>query len=197
MSFYYRLPAALIAATIAIVQPEFAVAQLSPQQVEEEIDGNECNPSEAIDFNEAIRLNPNDAEAYQCRGTLRYQQGDIEGAIADFNEAIRLAPNYAEAYSNRGAVRLLNGDIEGATADYNEAIRLEPNDADAYYIRGFLRDELGDKQGAINDFQKASELYLQQGNTDSYRDVQNEIRELQKELEVKLFIIGTHRSITN
>jgi tetratricopeptide (TPR) repeat protein len=197
MSFYYRLPAALIAATIAIVQPEFAVAQLSRQQVEEEIDGNECNPSEAIDFNEAIRLNPNDAEAYQCRGTLRYQQGDIEGAIADFNEAIRLAPNYAEAYSHRGAVRLLNGDIEGATADYNEAIRLEPNDADAYYIRGFLRDELGDKQGAINDFQKASELYLQQRNTDSYREAQNEIRELQKELEVKLFIIGTHRSITN
>jgi hypothetical protein len=35
MSFYYRLPAALIAATIAIVQPEFAVAQLSAQQMEE------------------------------------------------------------------------------------------------------------------------------------------------------------------
>ena len=180
MSFYYRLPAALIAATIAIVQPEFAVAQLSPQQVEEEIDGNECNPSEAIDFNEAIRLNHNDAEAYQCRGTLRYQQGDIEGAIADYNEAIRLNPSYAAAYINRAKARYDRGDIQGAIADLNEAIRLEPNDANAYKDRGLLRDEVGDKQGAINDFQKASELYLQQGNTDSYRDVQNEIRDLQK-----------------
>jgi tetratricopeptide (TPR) repeat protein len=181
MNFYYRLPAALIAATIASVQPEFAVAQLSAQQVEE-IDRNECNPlgpiDYNIDFNEAIRLNPNDAEAYNCRGVVHYQQGDIKRALADFNEAIRLAPNYAKAYSNRGAVRLLQGDIEGATADYNEAIRLEPNDADAYFIRANARDDQGDIQGAINDFQKASELYLQQGNTDSYRDVQNAIIEM-------------------
>ncbi|MEG4581289.1 tetratricopeptide repeat protein [Microcoleus sp. MON1_C5] len=201
MSFYYRLPAALITATIASVQPaEFAVAQLSAQQAEE-IDRNECNPLGPIDFNidfnEAIRLNPNDAEAYHCRGVVHYQQGDLKRAIADFNEAIRLAPNYAKAYSNRGAVRLLQGDIEGAMADYNEAIRLEPKDADAYFTRAKARNEQRDIQGAINDFQKASELYQQQGNTDSYRNAQNAIRELQKELEVKLFIIGTHRSITN
>jgi tetratricopeptide (TPR) repeat protein len=150
MSFYYRLPAALIAATIAIVQPEFAVAQLSPQQVEEEIDRNECKPLGPIDFNidfnVAIRLNPNDAEAYKCRGVVHYQQGDLKRAIADFNEAIRL----------------------------------NPNDADSYYKRGLVRSQQRDKQGAINDFQKASELYQQQGNTDSYRDAQNAIIELQK-----------------
>jgi hypothetical protein len=71
MSFYYRLPAALIAATIAIVQPEFAVAQLSAQQIEE-IHSNECDRSGTIDFKEAIRLNPNYAEAYNCRGAVRY-----------------------------------------------------------------------------------------------------------------------------
>ncbi len=145
MSFSYRLSAALIAATIAIVQPEFAVAPLSAQQVEE-IDRNQCNPSAEIDFNEAIRLNPNDAEAYNNRGAVRLQQGDIEGAIADYNEAIRLNPSYADAYYNLAKARSDQGDI----------------------------------QGAINDFQKASELYQQQGNTDSYRDAQNAIMELQK-----------------
>ncbi len=104
MSFYYRLPAALIAATIAIVQPEFAVAQLSAPQVEK-INRNEGNPSGAIDFNEAIRLNPNDAEAYYNRAKARYEQKDIEGAIADYNEAIRLNPSYVEAYKNRGNAR--------------------------------------------------------------------------------------------
>ncbi|WP_293367063.1 tetratricopeptide repeat-containing serine protease family protein, partial [Microcoleus sp. CAWBG50] len=34
MNFSHRLPAALIGATITVVQPQFAVAQLSPQQVE-------------------------------------------------------------------------------------------------------------------------------------------------------------------
>jgi tetratricopeptide (TPR) repeat protein len=112
-------------------------------------------------------------------------------------------PNYAEAYNNRGAVRYDQGDIQGAIADYNEAIRLELLTMLMLTTIGlFARNHRtgsrsGDKQGAINDFQKASELYQQQGNTDSYRDAQNAIRELQKELEVKLFIIGTHRSITN
>ena len=181
MSFYYRLPAALIAATIVIVQPEFAVAQLSAQQVEK-IDRNESNPSGAIDFNKAIRLNPNDAEAYNGRGIVRYDQGDPEGALADYTEAIRLNPNYAEAYNNRGVIRYDQAYLESAIADYNEAIRLEPNYANAYYNRARSRNEQGDKQGAINDLQKASDLYQQQGNTDSYRDAQNEIRKLQKEL---------------
>ena len=179
MSFYYRLPAALIAATIAIVQPEFAVAQLSAQQVEE-IDSNQCNPSGAIDFNEAIRLNPNDAEAYNGRGAVRYDQGDKQAALADYNEAIRLDPSYANAYYNRGLLRDELGDKQGALADYNEAIRLDPNHANAYYNRARIRNEQRDKQGAINDFQKASELYQQQGDTDSYRDAQNAIIELQK-----------------
>src|SRR4028118_408502 len=154
MSFYYRLPAALIAATIASVQPEFAVAQLSAQQVEE-IDRNECNPSGEIDFNEAIRLNPNDAEAYNCRGDVRYDQGDIEGAIADFNEAIRLNPSYAAAYINRAKARYNQGDIQAAIADVNEVIRLEPNDVKAYYIRAFLRYDQGDEPGAIADYNAA------------------------------------------
>ncbi|MEG4037658.1 tetratricopeptide repeat protein, partial [Microcoleus sp. S36b_A4] len=158
MSFYYRLPPALIVATIASVQPaEFAVAQLSAQQVEE-IDINECNPSGEIDFNEAIRLNPNDAEAYNGRGAVRSQQGDIEGAIADYNEAIRLEPNYAEAYSNRGVVRYDQGDLQGALTDCNEAIRLNPSYADAYYNRGVVRYDQGDLQGALTDCNEAIRL---------------------------------------
>jgi hypothetical protein len=70
MSFYYRLPAALIAATIAIVQPEFAVAQLSAQQVEEISAIRQRN-------RKAIRLNPNDASV-QRSGS---DQGDNRSPI--------------------------------------------------------------------------------------------------------------------
>jgi tetratricopeptide (TPR) repeat protein len=75
-------------------------------------------------YNEAIRLEPNFADAFNNRGNARRDKGDIEGALQDYNEAIRLKPDYADAFYNRGLARSAKGDIEGALQDYNEAIRL-------------------------------------------------------------------------
>ena len=45
------------------------------------------------DLTEAIRLNPNDANAYNLRGVVYLEKRDTERAIADYTEAIRLDPN--------------------------------------------------------------------------------------------------------
>ena len=107
------------------------------------------------DYNEAIRINPNYAEAYYNRGIEKYALGDKQGAMSDYNEAIRINPNFAPAYSNRGLAKYELGDKKGAIADYNEAIRIDPNFAEAYYNRGLAKYELGDKQGAIADYNEA------------------------------------------
>ncbi|HBE16890.1 MAG TPA: hypothetical protein DDW51_04565, partial [Cyanobacteria bacterium UBA11367] len=39
------------------------------------------------DYNQAIDINPNDAEAYNNRGVARSALGDKEGEIADYNQA--------------------------------------------------------------------------------------------------------------
>ena len=59
-------------------------------------------PAAILDYDEAIRLDPNDALAYYNRG---YDKGELRryaAAIADYDEAIRLDPNDAHAYFNRG-----------------------------------------------------------------------------------------------
>ena len=50
-------------------------------------------------YNKAIELDPNDADAYNNRGLAYYYLEEYERAIEDYNKAIELNPNYA--YNNR------------------------------------------------------------------------------------------------
>jgi tetratricopeptide (TPR) repeat protein/S1-C subfamily serine protease len=110
------------------------------------------------DFNLAIKINPNFAEAYVGRGFVRYESEDKQGAIDDFNLAIKINPNFAEAYVGRGGVRYESGDKQGAIDDFNLAIKINPNLAQAYFVRGVVRNELGDKPGAIDDYNQAIKI---------------------------------------
>ena len=78
------------------------------------------------DFNEAIRLDPENAEAYVDRGMAWQAKGDFDKAIADFDAAIRLDPEDARRYVDRGMAWAAKGHFEQAIADFNEAVRLDP-----------------------------------------------------------------------
>ena len=77
-----------------------------------------------INETEAIRLKPDDAEAYNNRGNAKFDLGDKQGAIADYNQAIRLKPDYALAYFNRGVAKYELGDRQGALNDFRQAAPL-------------------------------------------------------------------------
>jgi len=64
------------------------------------------------DFDEAIRLDPKDADTYRNRGLAYNSKGSYDLAIVDFNEAIRLDPKNAVFYTNRGNVYNRKGDYD-------------------------------------------------------------------------------------
>jgi tetratricopeptide (TPR) repeat protein len=114
------------------------------------------------DFNKAIELKPDYAEAYyrrgQAKGGLAKSRDDVGGALRDYNKAILLKPDYAEAYYNRGVAKQAGADFVGAIADYSKVIELTPDYAPAYEHRGKLRKSKGDLTGAQEDFNRAAEL---------------------------------------
>jgi tetratricopeptide (TPR) repeat protein len=124
-------------------------------------DVNHLNAALA-DFDQVIKLQPNNAAAYNHLGLtystlydrimqIPYQESGkfrrtsegliddgyyAKGAIGDFDKAIKLKPDYAVAYRNRGVAQLQLGQLPQAAADLNRAIQLQPDDAEAYKARG-------------------------------------------------------------
>ena len=76
------------------------------------------------DLTQAIRLNPNYADAYYNRGNVYRNQEKWDLAVADLTQAIRLNPNDADAYKNRGFVYYRLGDINKARQDFQRAAQL-------------------------------------------------------------------------
>ena len=153
--------------------PAVTLADLEAQEIFERAfaRGSEDLVGKIADCDEALRLNPEYAEAYFYRGAARYARGDHGAAIADFDEVIRLDFQPADAYFCRGAARNAQGDLAGAIADYDEAIHVNPQDAEFYYGRGISRDDQGDLAGAIADYDEAIRLKPQRADAYTNRGV--------------------------
>ena len=76
------------------------------------------------DYTEAIRINPDYAEAYNSRSNLRGSCSQFHDALTDCNEAIRLKPDYAEAYANRGLAKVGLDRADEARSDFQKALEL-------------------------------------------------------------------------
>jgi type IV pilus biogenesis/stability protein PilW len=110
------------------------------------------------EFNQAIELNPRDAEAYNYRGSAYLKKGQIDRAIADYDQVLRLKPRYAEAYTDRGVAYGAKGQYDRAIADFNRAVELNPRYAPAWSCRGGMYLNKGQIDRAIADFSKAVEV---------------------------------------
>jgi tetratricopeptide (TPR) repeat protein len=133
-----------------------------------------------VDYNTVLKINPKLTIAYIHRGTHLLSFGDYQGAIKDYTQAIKLEPNNAAAYNNRGNAYLDMGNKKAANQDYTKAIAIDSNYALAYYNRGITRAKLGNKKQAVADFKKAAQLFQNNGDKNSYKDTQRELKNLRK-----------------
>ncbi len=121
------------------------------------------------EYDEAIRLNPDSAEAYFNRGLARALLDQDPSAIADYDEALRLNPNFAEAYFHRACLKDYlalrkslvsdrNAALRSVISDFDEVLRIAPNFpylSDTYYRRGNAKYNLDQYEAAIDDYNKA------------------------------------------
>jgi len=80
------------------------------------------------DFDMAIELQPDLAEAHLNRGAALRNIDDAAGAVAALNRALELGPREpARAYYNRGIAHEDLGELRAAYGDYRRASELAPD----------------------------------------------------------------------
>ena len=109
-------------------------------------------------YDEAIRLQPDFANAYVNRGLAKEKLGQHEAAIVDYSSAIKVDPTLAGAYNNRGSAQRRLGQHFLALEDLNTAIQLDPHYVKAYVNRGNAKNSLGHPNEALEDFNTALDL---------------------------------------
>jgi tetratricopeptide (TPR) repeat protein len=99
-------------------------------------------------------IRPEAMAAYD-RAIVKYESGNLPGALTDFNGAIALQTDFAAAYVNRANIKDDQGDPQGALLDYGKALSLESQDANIYLNRGLTYFRLDRYGEAIADFDRA------------------------------------------
>lgn len=111
-----------------------------------------------IHFSTAIKINPDDPNAWYSRAIIKDELHTWKAARRDYDKAIELAPNFIDAIVNRAANKDDAGEYDSAIEDYNRAILIDPMNAMVYFNRGNSRHNKNDKNGACEDWEKAREL---------------------------------------
>lgn len=118
------------------------------------------------DYDQIVRLNPDNIQHLMMRATYRSMTQNYQGAIQDYDRILQLEPKNVEAYQRRAGYRNLAKDHSGALADYNAAIKLAPDDYGLYLGRAYIRQELKDFKGMIADANTI--IRFEPDNADAY-----------------------------
>jgi tetratricopeptide (TPR) repeat protein len=141
---------------------------------------NRANNQAAADYSEAIRLEPDNAVAYNGRGVAWHQLAGYDRALEDFNQAMRLSPDYAAPYFRRGDTYYSLNDFNQAIEDYNRAIQIDPKNKYTYIKRAWVYRFQGDYDPPIADYTVAIQIdpnfikaYMERGGT--YREKEEDL----------------------
>lgn len=106
------------------------------------------------EFEKAIELDPNDADAHRNLGTAYGEQGKWAESVAVYEKAVAINPDFGEAYGDMAAAYFNVGKLTEAIAAGEKGIELAPDYAMAYNNLGIVYGSQGQIDQAIALFEK-------------------------------------------
>ena len=117
------------------------------------------NYAQAADLlEEAVRIDPGGAHAYNALGIAYLEQADYARAIPAFRDAVRRAPHWTYPLHNLALAYIETGESAAAIRSYQQAIRLTPQYSYLPYNLGLVYQRLNRRKDAEDAYRKAVAL---------------------------------------
>ncbi len=144
------------------------------------------------DLNQALELNPQDAEIYRLRAALHLKLNRNAEALDDVKQALEHDQEDAELLTIQGEALRRQGKLDQAVEALDRAIELDDKLAAAWISRGMARLNQGKARKALEDLDRAVELvpenpraYLQRGIIHAHLgDYQQAARDFDQAIEL-------------
>ena len=102
-----------------------------------------------VPLREALRLEPDLADARASLGLALYAMGDLDAAVDELRALLRVRPEMNEAHLTLAAALVARQDWPAARAELETALAAQPDLTQAHYTLGVVRYAQGDLAGAI------------------------------------------------
>ncbi len=109
-------------------------------------------------YRQAIKRDPDSAEAHQRLGRALSLSGDLEAALYESSRATQLDPESATAHATRGRILGMMHRYRESAAEEFMSLRLEPDNPSAYLTLGLALASLGDFDDAVGAIYEAIRL---------------------------------------
>ena len=110
------------------------------------------------DYEKALALKPDYAEALYNLGITLRELGQIDAAIKTYKQALTVKPDYFGAHNNLGNIFLDLGQLDAAADHFEWAVAYKPDYAEAYNNLGVVCRQRDQVYDAIKNFEKAVDL---------------------------------------
>jgi tetratricopeptide (TPR) repeat protein len=148
-----------MSAYLAGVQQRLRLAELGQARAEARAEGERKSRRLAVGaYRQAIKLRPNDANAYYNLAHALRKQKKLDEAVAALRQAIKLRPDFAKAHNNLGNALRKQKEYDEAVAAYRRAIEIRPDYALAHNNLGTVLYAQMKLDEAVAAFRAAIEI---------------------------------------
>ena len=109
-------------------------------------------------YEQAIKINPNYADAHLNKGSALQEKGEFDLAIKSFYESLSINPKAEIAYFNIGNALHKKGELGAAVDSYQKALMINSDYTEAYFNKGNVLREQGKFTQAVEAYEQTLKI---------------------------------------